>query len=384
MLAKHFIDIARPLLSCPTAPFHEHFALAHIYSFVRSRPRLKIEQDQYGNLLLLYDGTRKRNVPRLIATAHLDHPGLLWRENLDERHFSFALYGGVNSNLLLNANVLIYSIHKPSEQRANRGTIIDMSTHKGQRTQVVVETRQAITPGASGTFATWAFPAWQLRDRKLHARVCDALAGAAVGLAFLHELQRKKAKVRAGLLLTRAEEVGFVGMLAALENGQLDRDALYINIECSSIKAGALMGAGPVIRVGDRICIFDPTASAALVAAAEEKAKTTPAFHFQRKLMDSGACEATPLVRAGLRTGAVALPLGNYHNDGGDRLKAECIHLDDALSLVELFLHLVTAPGGLNAALQRSTNLLDEHLQQRLSAYRQQLESLAFSTGDYP
>lgn len=382
MSKTHFATIAQPLVGCPTAPFHEHFALAQIYEFARSRPALKLSQDQHGNLLLLYNGSRKKS-SRLIATAHLDHPGLLWKENLSERQYLFELYGGVNTSLLNGQSVLVYHLSKGAKQRPSKAQIVDVQAKPAQRTRVVVETQRPLAlPPALGTFATWNFPAWSTRGNRLHARVCDDLVGAAVGLAFLDELQSKRVQTRAGLLLTRGEEVGFVGMVAAIKSGQLDPDALYINIECSSIKAGAAMGDGPVVRVGDRIHIFDPSASAALVAVAAELAQKKPAFKYQRRLMDSGACEATPLVQAGFRTGAVALPLGNYHNDGGDRLKAEVIDLNDAHNLVELFVQLSSVPGGIDAALQRASDQLDHHLNQRLLSHEKLLQSLVFSARD--
>ncbi len=383
MEKMRFTSIAQPLVSCPTAPFHEHFALAQIYEFARSRPALKLSQDEHGNLLLLYNGTKK-NDARLIATAHLDHPGLLWKENLTDRQFIFELFGGVNTTLLKKQHVLIYHLVKGCKQKAIKVQIVDVQVDPPQRTRVVLETQRSIaqTP-ALGTFATWNLPAWAVRGNRLHARVCDDLVGAVVGLAFLDELQRKRVKTRAGLLLTRGEEIGFVGVLAAIKGGRLDPDALYINIECSSIKAGAVMGAGPVIRVGDRIHIFDPSASAALVAVAEEMAQKKSAFTFQRRLMDSGACEATALFQAGFRTGAVALPLGNYHNDGGDQLRAEVIDLSDAQNLVDLFVQLSSTPGGIDAALQRASGQLDQHLAMRLASHESRLQSLAFNARDY-
>ena len=92
-------------------------------------------------------------------------------------------------------------------------------------------------------------------------------------------------------------------MLAALKETYLDSEALYINIECSSIKAGAQMGSGPIVRVGDRMSIFNPQISAALGASAEELHSSHPSFLYQRKLMDSGSCEATPMVNGDCKRG---------------------------------------------------------------------------------
>ena len=372
-----FIPIARALVSSPTAPFHEKFALQSVHEYARSRPELCIHQDQHGNILLNYNGTRSKRHPRLILTAHLDHPGLIFHEQITTTRLQFGLYGGVTPALLKNTGVRIYDTALPKNQRALRGRIIRVDIGRKHRTLATIETVRplAYLPSSPGTFATWDLPAWRLRGNKLHALACDDLVGASVGLTFLDQLLKKKVPTRAGLLLTRAEEVGFVGMLAALKETYLDSEALYINIECSSIKAGAQMGSGPIVRVGDRMSIFNPQISAALGASAEVLHSSHPSFRYQRKLMDSGSCEATPMVNRGLQTGAVALPLGNYHNIGVKGLKTEHIDVGDALSLVDLLVFLAERKGGALAAVNNTQKALNENLDQRFSNYRTLLET---------
>ena len=189
----------------------------------------------------------------------------------------------------------------------------------------------------SDSFAMWRLPVLRQRGRWLRGRVCDDLAGVAVAIAVLDQLRRSRSNHCAGLLLTRAEETGFGGMMAAVRSGLLPQESTYINIECSSCRAGAKLGAGPVIRVGDRISLFDPGLSAGLVAIAKgEMNGTGTRLPYQRKLMDGGACEATVLAQAGFQVAAVALPLDHYHNWGRNRLRPETIHIDDALALVNL------------------------------------------------
>lgn len=369
---QRFLSFARPLLRCPTAPFHEHYPLEVINQFIQQRPALGIERDQYGNLLILYNGTRRRSQPRLILTAHLDHPALLWHDQIAPTQHLFGLYGGVQAALLRGASTCIYQRQKGRTQRPLKGRISAVDTPSKGRTCVLVDIQRPLTEQAEvgTTFATWDLPAWRLRGNKLHALACDDLAGAAVGLSFIDSLWQRGAPTRAGLLLTRAEEVGFVGMLAALQSGLLDPDALYINIECSSIKAGAVMGKGPVVRVGDRLRIFDPQISAALTACADLLQSNQEGFTYQRRLMDSGACEATPLVQAGLQTGAVALPLGNYHNIGEKKLQTECIHIEDACALVDLLVFMTETDGGPARALQAASQALDDDLNRRLHSMR--------------
>ena len=109
---------------------------------------------------------------------------------------------------------------------------------------------------------------WRVYGHRLHARSCDDLVGVGVALSTIAGLSITKAQVKAGVLLTRAEEVGFAGMLGALKDNYLSKNDLYLNIECSSIRAGATLGAGPIVRVGDRIKIFNPNLTSALTNCA--------------------------------------------------------------------------------------------------------------------
>jgi len=178
-------------------------------------------------------------------------------------------------------------------------------------------------------------------------------------LLTLLTLCQANAPVRAGLLLTRAEEIGFGGMAEAV-GGDLDKSNIYVNIECSNAApAGAVPGAGPIIRVGDRLSIFDPDVTAGMGFLA---AGLGPDFRFQRKLMDGGACEASMLMQAGFRTGALALPLENYHNNGKKGLRSERIHLDDALGLVKLLVAFATSPHGVDEILKSASHHLKSAL----------------------
>jgi endoglucanase len=146
------------------------------------------------------------------------------------------------------------------------------------------------------------------------------------------------------LLLTRAEEVGFAGAIAACGSGLIPHDALLINLENSkSDPTDSPIGGGPIVRVGDRQSTFDPDATYRLGRLAQHLADQpspqgqTP-FAFQRKLMPGGICEASAFVAWGYRAGALCLPLGNYHNmdETTGRIAAEHIALADFDRLVTL------------------------------------------------
>jgi len=112
---------------------------------------------------------------------------------------------------------------------------------------------------------------------------------------------------------------------------------------------GARPGQGPVLRVGDRTCVFDAGLEHHLHAAAKALAEREPPFAFQRQLMSGGTCEATVFTAHGYRAAGLAYPLVNYHNvtpaEGIDR---EEVATSDYLGGVRLLVEAVRrgAKGG--------------------------------------
>ena len=342
MTTDLYLELARRFLPIPTAPFHEHLVCAEVWRFAEERPELRCLSDPFGNLHLRLGAAP----PGIILTAHLDHPGLSLAAH-DGGDWFFHSLGGIPTELTREAGVLLYG-HEGLEPLA-RGRVIaflEDGVPGAAEGRPAFRVRLDDPPPAAepGTvFATWELPGLEVSGSRLRARACDDLAGVTVALSVM-ELARADDAEGVGVLLTRAEETGFGGMLAALDDPHLDRGALYVNIECSSSRAGAPLGEGPVIRVGDRRWVFDASVTAALTRAAEGLGSRPSGFRYQRRLMDGGTCEATALCRAGLTAGAVALPLDNYHNHGGRKLRPEAIALDDAVGLVELLAEVAREP----------------------------------------
>jgi putative aminopeptidase FrvX len=359
-----FLDIALPLLRLPTAPFHEHRIVAAIDTLINdwSGPHtpLSIERDAAGNLIIRYEGTNSGSW--LYLTGHLDHPGFGFIEHLTRQDLLFERLGGLPVQFCRDAHVQIHStrdLHSPLS-----GTItayLEDTLFEGERRPAFrVNVDESTTAVGPGSFAVWDLPPTETKKRKLRATACDDLAGVAVALTVLANLLKEGARSRVALLLTRAEETGFGGMLDYAASDRLDQEGVFINIECSSCLAGAPLGDGPVIRVGDRRWLFDPQVTAALVTAAADKSLAQ--LPYQRRLMDGGTCEATVLSRAGVPTAAVALPLANYHNTGRRGVRREAIDLDDAEHLVELLTR-VARTGAAN--LLHSGDSLGEQLTKR-------------------
>jgi endoglucanase len=173
--------------------------------------------------------------------------------------------------------------------------------------------------------------------------VCDDLAGAAACLTMLDELLSKPPKATVAVLLTRAEEVGFVGAMAVATKPKLLRKSdRVIAIECSAAQPYAPQGGGAIIRVGDRTSVFNSDLTYFISTEADALAKRDRRFTYQRALMPGGTCEATVYDVYGFTAASICVPLGNYHNMDRDRRRIgpEFIDLNDWRSMTKLFIHL--------------------------------------------
>ncbi|MBT6149509.1 MAG: hypothetical protein HOH74_28985 [Gemmatimonadetes bacterium] len=362
-MPQSLIETLRRLLPLPTAPCHEHHIIAEIRGYASQRA-VSLTSDAFGNLLLQVPDAAPSG---LCLTAHMDHPALGFSVPESTRDVFFEKLGGVPTHLTRNARVLLYDTVPTAAavpEPVGRGTVTALLEEGIPGSAVPcpafrVRVDDNVPQGV--LFAVFDLTRCAFEGERIIGTACDDLAGVCVALATLDRCMAQDVGV--SVLLTRAEETGFGGMLAALHAGKLSPDDIYVNIECSSCRAGAPLGEGPVIRVGDRRWIFDAGVTEALSRCADEL--SVDGFRVQRRLMDGGVCEATPLSRSGRRTGAVALPLDNYHNNGGDRLRAEAVHLQDAQNLVTLLSHLAQKPHGARSVVEGAEQSLDEMLDAR-------------------
>jgi endoglucanase len=196
---------------------------------------------------------------------------------------------------------------------------------------------------APGAFGMWDLPAFTRAPGDpdlLVGRVADDLAGVTAILAVFDAADRidprRRTDVRA--LLTRGEEEGFVGALAAMHGRRLPRAARIVALEASKALPHAPQGAGPILRVGDRTSIFDDALTRWIGGVAADLAGSRGTrFLWQRRLMDGGTCEATVFQRFGHPSAALCVALGNYHNMGArGRIAPETIRLSDLVGLARL------------------------------------------------
>lgn len=340
------LRIAARTMSRPAAPYREGAVIAWVREFAARNPHLALRSDPSGNLELRRRGVRATASP-LVLGAHMDHPGFraLRSTRLPKRR-GFAIdalfLGGVRREFFAGARARFYvgDGDVPATTVAAR-VVRAASDPKSGELRVRLEARTAIPAGSWGV---WELPDFRRSRRNpdlLETRAADDLAGVAGILAVLEVVDRIDPKQRVDVrgLFTRAEEVGFVGAIAAARSGRLPRGARIIAIEASKALPEAPQGAGPILRVGDRTSVFDDALTRWLSRVATHLAGPKGnRFAWQRRLMDGGTCESTAYQLYGYRSAALCVPLGNYHNmSERGRIEVESIRLSDLVGLVRFF-----------------------------------------------
>jgi endoglucanase len=285
MERQELLRVVRALVKQPTAPFHEDAVRDAIVAELAKCAHVSLEHDAYGNMIARYRrGTRKQ--PQWAFAAHMDHPG--WVRGKDGE---WQFLGSVAERFLFN----------PRKREF-------------------------------GEFAMWDLPAFELQDGKIHSRACDDLLGCAEVICLFRELEDAKANVHCLGIFTRAEEVGFWGAIQLARSGILPKDITVFSLETSTPRGGAEIGRGPIVRVGDRLSIFDSGETARLISVAAANG-----IPVQRCLLDGGACEASAYQLYGYRSVAASIALGNYHNCAPDgSIQCEFVSVDDYANMVRL------------------------------------------------
>jgi endoglucanase len=311
----------------PTAAYHEDGIAACVRSFATAMG-LRVDADADGNLQVWHRGARETARRPIAVSAHMDHPAL---EVTGVAPLRGRLLGSIRPEAFADGVAVRFFWRGVTGWREAEGAVTDASALDGDadaRVALSLTSTEDVPVGAFGTF-DFGPVRWDV-DGRLHLTACDDLAGCAITLAWLAQCVRDGVRADSGGVFTRAEEVGLVGAAALALRRGLPEDGLIVSIEASRELPGAMLGHGPVIRVGDAATTFHPAGDAFLRAARDAVRRTNPEAKVQRQLMSGGVCEGTTYTAAGYMTGAVCVPLGNYHNqrpEGG--LGAEYVHVDD-------------------------------------------------------
>jgi len=300
---RHLVD----LFSVPTAPFREQQIRAFAANRL-ARWNVPCFDDPSGNLVIGVTNEReyrqrlrsRDKEPVRLFIAHMDHPGfhgVKWRSR---DLLEIKWYGGSPVKHLAGAKVWLSA----GDGYLGEGKLTKPELHpKGYcitRARVrILDTALSKDLRARDIYGGFAFraPAWK-QGQRIYSKAADDLVGVFCILETARTMSRGAAKGEPFLgLLTRAEEVGFVGAIAHFELGWLAarrRGLFCVSLEASRTLPGAVCGKGPVVRLGDRRTVFDPHGLQVLTGLAE---KLLP-DGYQRRIMDRGACEAAAAAAA--------------------------------------------------------------------------------------
>ena len=316
------------LLSQPTAPFRERHVARHLTTLF-DRWGVPFFEDPAGNLVLGAESARdyrqrlgaRAKEPLRLFIAHMDHPGFHGVRWLAPDRLAVRWHGGSPVKHLTGARVRLVS----DDGIVGAGRIARAVPNAGGWAMRSAEVR--VTgglgrgrgrPRAAALYGGFDFraPVWE-EGGHIYCPAADDLVGVFAIAETARLLWRGAEAGRRPFigLLTRAEEVGFVGAVGHLELGWLQRrrrPVVAVSLEASRTLPGAEIGKGPVVRLGDRRTVFDADGLRVL----SEAAWTGLRGRHQRRIMDGGSCEATAMTAWGVPAIGISVPLGNYHNQG--------------------------------------------------------------------
>lgn len=342
-MTSRLLDIARTIMTVPTAPFREAWICAALDALLADIPALDLSTDPFGNRYArLNPPDGDPDAPPLVFVAHLDHPGFLVEgTDPDTGHLRATFEGRVRPEFFPAAAVRLF---RHAEDPGIRARVAARLPETGNDNMAFLLDPEEDPTGA--VLAMWDVPAVEVRDGVLFSRACDDLAAVAAIVRALEVLAADPSGLRVPLIgmFTRAEEAGFCGALAIVSHPHgpeyLPRDADIISVENSSVRPGVVQGAGPVLRTGDRATSFDQNLLHRLNTAMRPGGRL--AFQHQRALMDAGTCEASAFAAYGYRAAGICIPLANYHNMdlASGTIAPESIHLADFEGLETMIRHL--------------------------------------------
>ncbi len=315
--------------------------------------RVAVQRDRFGNLLVRQRRAKPRGRKPIFVTAHMDHPAFVVTSTKAEGTralVSLEFRGWVAPPYFRGARLEIFD---RAARKAYEAVIESVDSRVDfPRKPFVTVTARLAQPSAlrritAGSIARWKLPKAEVKRDILHSHACDDVAGVAVALLAFERIVRISGLGHVSLLLTRSEEIGFVGAIGAAKSGIIPKSARLICLETPrSFPYDSPVGGGPIVRVGDKTSVFSPGLTNQISAIAADCARRDPTFKYQRKLMAGGTCEATTFAAYGFPSACLCMPLGNYHNmqdiDGvlagrvPARIGREFISIDDALGLIDL------------------------------------------------
>ena len=318
-------NLTERLFNQPTAPFKESCVLSEIKNILTEN-KIPYFEDSVGQIIAgVKSYTQLKSKAHVAFFAHTDHPGFIVDKKISPTKYLATWYGGAPFSQMEGKKIRIFS--ELSDKKYQKGFIrnFDLSGNHREGIPFEIETKKELK--GKSNFGAFDFDGFKNKNGFIHTKCADDLAGCVMALGAL--IDTKKNKVPAIAVFTRAEEVGFVGCLHMIKSKIIPPHTMVVSLEASRTLPGALLGEGPVIRLGDASTLFDSNFSLFIQKEAQKLKAKDKDFKFQKRIMDGGSCEATALSQFGYKTMGLAVPLNNYHNQGKKGPAPEIIHIND-------------------------------------------------------
>jgi putative aminopeptidase FrvX len=316
--------LTQRLFTQPTAPFRETFVLEEIKSILKEN-KIPYFEDSVGQIIAgVPSAQRLKSKTHVAFFAHTDHPGFIVDKQITPTKYKATWYGGAPFYQMNGKPVRIFS--DEDSTKYTKGIVRNLITGN-HREGIPFDLETTKELKAKNNFGAFNFDGYKYKNGFVHTKCADDLAGCVMALGALIDV--KRLKVPAIAVFTRAEEVGFIGCLHMIKSKVIPLNTMVVSLEASRTLPGALLGEGPVIRLGDASTLFDSNFSLFIQKQAQELKTKDKTFKFQKRIMDGGSCEATALSQFGYKTMGLAVPLKNYHNQGKSGPAPEIIHMED-------------------------------------------------------
>lgn len=320
------------VLERPTAPFREERQVQLVLEFAQTRG-LPVSRDPFGNVTVIWDGhSARREGPPLALIAALDHPGgeiVAVAGDTAE----VAWHGELLGTYLEGVRVRVHG--RQGFVPARVTSITTRVGHLGAvADRLLIQIAERIYVG---DIVTLDLPGVWLTGTEVKARGALALLGAAALLDLLDRLVARRAACVVQAFFVRASAVGFAGVQGLVEGGLLLPGQPALCVHGVPAQPGAQPGAGPVVRLGDALALFDPDVARVLDHAVARFLENTPGARVQRAALGLGASDAGLLALQQRPVGGLAVPVSAAMNMGA-RGSAEPERFDasDYAQLVEL------------------------------------------------
>lgn len=275
-------------------------------------------------------------------------------------------YGGIPRNCV-GAKIRFY--RGPKDQ----GTLAEVLSISAKNDRYHLELRapRAVPQGAVGM---WNFSELRLRGDWVEGRSFDDTLGVAILTYAFEQAVKMRSRVPFDLYLTRAEEVGYIGLLGSLKAGGPKLPETVLTVEMPRAGGELVPGDGVMLRAGDRNMNFDADLLLYFQQEAEAVGAKAAWFAAQRRLGLFGGTEVAVFALAGYRAGCLCLPVVHGHNidltrDG--RPAPERVHRRDLLSLIALLEHLLKRSWNIEASKRK----LEKAIFRRASGWMKQLSA---------